>query len=341
MVKASFQYFFDIQTVADEVIQLFVKSGGDYAQKRLLDYFARFKYYKPGKVTITIRPCATLPVDPAGLSLEAGQQNVDPRDMFALGMARITNNEDIGIVSDLMNSMTADQKKYFYNQMLLDHRWYKFSPHRGLTKSATPLLWDVCQVHEDHFPGANRHVPYIDKTAQGYYLEPNGGCIEQNVYKDADHPELGEFVDSIACKFVPGVEPSESIYRRRLVQNGRVPITWMPTDDVVRVNFATRTGESPYTVYQKVYTEATMPEVNVMCILLPPAYRTFNFFRIWVTETCYFKGFREQFTGLSTSALFGDSNYSAIDTYVRSAGVEQLKPTESSVPVGLQPKMRN
>lgn len=320
MVVCKLQSFFDIQTAAGNITEMAVYVGGDKAQKRMLDYFGRYKYFKPGKVTVTIRPCATLPVDPAGLSIEAGEQTVDPRDIFGLGMCRITNGERMPYVSDL-SELTSDEKKIqFYNQMLMDPRWFKFSPHRGVTKSARPLVWNVVTSMQNNHVGSDLLLPVTntgDYGTEGSRL----GIKEQHLAVDGVTKQLTGVNDftKVIVDSSSGSQPEEdAVYNRinsqALHQSGRVPIQWMPCDDFV-VSIAKNTASQE--VWTTQATLATIPYVELMRILLPPAIKTKMYFRVWITESYYFKGFTPV-SPIGFSSAFGYTEYyGSLDRMVR------------------------
>ena len=91
---------------------------------------------------------STLPVDPTGLSLEAGANTVDPRDQFNPGLIRITNGEDMA--DNFMDLTGANIDKTYYS-MMLDRRWFKFQLQSGCRRTAKPLFWSVAQLHQDAF----------------------------------------------------------------------------------------------------------------------------------------------------------------------------------------------
>ena len=90
-----FTWFVDMNTSSTAVQFIKVTAGGDAVKNRLAPFFGAYKYFKLGPVSVKFVPASTLPVDPTGLSLEVGQNTVDPRDQFNPGLIRITNGEDM------------------------------------------------------------------------------------------------------------------------------------------------------------------------------------------------------------------------------------------------------
>ena len=137
MTTQSYTYFLDLATSPDRVQVVGVSAGGMECMRRLLPFFAAYKYYKLGHVKLKVVPASTLPVDPTGLSYEAGENTVDPRDQFNPGLVRITNGEDIVVPT------TMDQ----YYSLMLDRRWFKFNLQSGFSRDAVPRVWRIAQLH--------------------------------------------------------------------------------------------------------------------------------------------------------------------------------------------------
>ena len=119
-VKQHIQKFYDISTDPDTMQVITIKTGGKDLIMRTLPFFSAFKKFKLGKVSVRFVPASTLPVDPTGLSYEAGENTVDPRDQFNPGLVRITNGEDF------YNDVDGDTPMSMYYNMMMDKRWYKF-----------------------------------------------------------------------------------------------------------------------------------------------------------------------------------------------------------------------
>ena len=107
VIKMKFQSFMDVSTSDSSMQVITVSAGGPEVLRRLAPQFSAYKYYKLGNVAVKLVPASTLPVDPTGLSYEAGAQTVDPRDQLTPGMMRITNGEDI--FEDLTGLTDAEQ----------------------------------------------------------------------------------------------------------------------------------------------------------------------------------------------------------------------------------------
>lgn len=261
-IKMKFQSFMDINT-SDESMQIItVSAGGKEVLKRLAPQFSAYKYYKLGTVSVKLVPASTLPVDPTGLSYEAAEPGVDPRDQLTPGLMRITNGEDI---FEDISGMSDEVQHAVYNNMLLDPRWYKWMLQSGVKRYASPRFWQIGQLHQDKWPGAITNVPYMDA---------NG-----NILGTAINPE-GESLQ--ASGHVHGFQVGSSPYG--FFQTGHSgKLGWMPTDGLAHHINGAGSGVEDTPLL------ASPPEVEVFKIILPKAYKTKYYYRMFITETVYFK----------------------------------------------------
>jgi len=256
-VKQKFQWFFDMATNTSACQRIDISAGGNDIYKRLSPFFGAFKHFKLGAVKIRMVPAATLPVDPTGLSYEAGENTVDPRDMFNPGLVRITNGEDLIPVGSINEAS--------YYATMLDKRWYKFRLQTGFKRTATPLFWGVGQVHQDITPGASWNMLY-DKVTDGNHHE-DMAFMEQSADTSGGYFELRE-------TYGPG-STAKALY-----QTGeKIRMGWLPTDAFEKYN----NGEDV------AYGLNPIPEVPIITVILPKAYKTKMYYRVFVEESVLFK----------------------------------------------------
>lgn len=261
VIKMKFQSFMDISTDDSSMQIITVSAGGKEIMRRLAPQFNAYKYYKIGNIAVKLVPASTLPVDPSGLSYEAGENQVDPRDQLTPGMMRITNGEDI--FEDITGLSDAKQHG-IYNNMLLDPRWFKWMLQSGVKRHATPRYWQIGQLHQDKWPGAITNLPHFD-SASAF----DGTCTEY----------LGNKSGSGNVRYI---QVGSSPYG--LFQTGhRGVLGWLPTDGLQTLIKASDSS------LQEVPFLSSPPEVEVMKIILPKAYSTKYYYRMFVTETVYFK----------------------------------------------------
>lgn len=258
-IKMKFQSFMDINTSATSMQIITVSAGGEQLLKRLPAQFQAYKYYKIGSVSVKLVPASTLPVDPTGLSYEAGEPGVDPRDQLTPGLMRITNGED---VFEDISGLSDEVQHAIYNNMLLDPRWFKWMLQSGVKRYATPRYWQIGQLHQDKWPGMIQNFPYVQGSSE------------------SDHAILGtKHVENVVTDnagYIEHVVDGSSAYG--FFQTGHTGrLGWLPTDSLQPSGYA------------KEALLASPPEVEVMKIILPKAYKTEYYYRMFVTETVYFK----------------------------------------------------
>ena len=254
MTIQSYTYFLDLATSPDKVQVISVSAGGMDCMRRLLPFFAAYKYYKLGRVKLKVVPASTLPVDPTGLSYEAGENTVDPRDQFNPGLVRITNGEDI-VVPDNMDQ---------YYTLMLDRRWYKFQLQSGFYRNAVPRVWRIAQLHQDRFPGNTQNIPSVREPIREVFNR-------QGLVTAANSPAFAN------SPLDEGSDP------RGFFQVGNdMYLDWLPTDSDTEWDL---TPNVP-----KYGRPAAVPEVPLITFVLPQAYKTKFYYRVYVTETVYFKG---------------------------------------------------
>jgi hypothetical protein len=294
VVKMKFQSFVDIATQADNMKIISVNAGGYDVIRRLAPFFGAYKYYKLGGVSIKLIPASTLPVDPTGLSYEAGENTVDPRDQLTPGMCRITNGEDI--LEDI-TGLTGDQQRQLYDNMLLDPRWYKWMLQSGVKRFGKPKYWQIGQLHQDKWPGASVNYPF---------------CSSIGVVTDSVNRKIG-FAESVGQHTITNYAASDP---KGIFQTGhRGVLGWMPTDSLQEV------VNGPDTVYSMPLL-ASPPEVELFKILMPPMHKTNYYYRMFITETVYFR----------EPIVMNINGFRPLDVFHTSGIQPPLNPTVESMP---------
>lgn len=257
----------DISTKPDEMQIITVSAGGKNVLERLPAQFGAYKYYKLGNVAVKLVPASTLPVDPTGLSITAGDQLVDPRDQLTPGMMRITNGEDV--FTDI-SGMDPTNQHQLYNAMMLDPRWYKWMLQSGVKRHATPRYWQIGQFHQDKWPGATVNIPIVSNLAQSSQTVLGTGTRQQ--YNNEMPVSPGQATN-------PRFAYASGSSGLGLFQVGhRGVLGWLPTDGM-----QTFLNGGPEAML------ASPPTVELMKICLPAAYKTRYWYRLYITETVYFK----------------------------------------------------
>lgn len=264
-MKFKFQSFVDIQTSASSMQVIQWSVGGSDVVDRCRHLFGAYKYFKLGKISVKMVPASTLPVDPQGLSYDADDpQTVDPRDQMNPGLVRITNGED---VFTNVSALTSAQQNDMYNAMMLDPRWSKFMLQSGFRRTAYPLYWQVGQLSQDKYPGSTINVPRITSGLIG--------PVSKHFY------EPGDINDSV------DIRSNDASSSRGLFQVGhRGKLGYLPTDYFQAIP----TVQSAR--FFDAYGINNVPEVSVITCVLPKAYKTVYYYRVFITEEVYFTGLR-------------------------------------------------
>lgn len=309
IIKMKFQSFMDIST-SDQSMQIItISAGGKEILRRLAPQFGAYKYYKIGNISVKLVPASTLPVDPTGLSYEVGENpTVDPRDQLTPGMMRITNGED---VFEDISGLSDTAQHQIYNNMLLDNRWFKWMLQSGVKRHATPRYWQIGQLHQDKWPGAIMNYPQMLSLSEG------GVALRDTMHKEVSRNYI-EGTDNV--RNLPGSSPYG------LFQTGHKGVLgWLPTDGLQPIATSSDSGrEQPLL--------ASPPEVEVMKIILPKAYKTRYYYRAFITETVYFRepivnfGIVNHVTGVGVDYY---SSYRPIDVFHIPGVPSPRLPTES------------
>lgn len=310
-ITRKFQWFFDFNTDTEQITQVRVTSGGQDVVARLRPFFTAFKYYKLGSTRIRILPAPTLPVDPTGLSYGAGEQYVDPRDQFNAGLIRITNGEDfddrfLTVGNEVPNgdgsshTVTDQEVERIYYQMMLDPRWYKFSMGRGVTRYATPRYWQVGQLHQDSHPGATINVPMDEITSAGSVKYNPGSGVVQFAIGDNDGAQAN------VQTYIPDYSSSRGLFQTGV--KGR--LDWLPTDQLVKPLIGSGDAGIPFGGITSV------PEIELMRIFLPKAYKTKYYFRMIVEETVHFRAPVDTYAIFETEGMTSNPDNGAIACFM-------------------------
>lgn len=313
-VKQSYQYFVDINTSTSNLTRITFTAGGNMPFGRLSPFFSAFKYWKLGPVSVRFTPASTMPVDPSGLSYAEGESTTDPRDFFNVGLLRITNGENVDpVLSKPTGQSVAELQRYYYTTML-DPRWRKFDLQAGFKFTAYPRFWGVMQTRQTFTQSfgsmtataaASRAVDGVGRSP----VAPNEGVAAIEFYQDSDTQGLA----------YSQTNADGPVMNNMILQNQRIRMSWQPTD----------------MFNNGVSGSNTMPEVDLFTVILPKAFKTLMYYRVFITETVYFRSPVAMNPIILTRTDDGSNptylrypSVTPIDRYVRA-----IPPTPMSQPV--------
>lgn len=305
---ASYQEIIDLHTESDKVSVIGLHTPqGDTPRKMFGGFFDQFKKFKYYGCSISLVPAARLPADPSQVSYEGGEAIIDPRDLMNPLMFHGCHGNDMGVIlnrlyalnsldarktdsmfmfeedADLsgdtvISEMDGFQLEDLYYKALTDNTWKKAHPQRGFRKNGLrPLVYTM--------------ATNMQFMAQGG-LNPSLGI-----------PTPGEFDigGTAGAETVIG-SWGKSSANRQFFTPRLTGLGWLDTRNVL--TSSTYADEVALTNdFQNVYdmideankaqiSEASLPLVYMGMILMPPAYKTEQYFRMIITHHFGFKEFR-------------------------------------------------
>lgn len=304
-MKYRFTNYVDISTSADSAQIIQIACGGMEAFRRVKHLFGAFKYFKLGSISLKLVPASTLPVDPLGLSYDADDpQTIDPRDQLNPGLVRITNGEQV--YTDL-SSLSDEQVDGVYRATMLDPRWSKFMLQSGFRRTASPRFWGVGTAAHTVFPGSMVNIPQLNRSEEP--LE-----FLSTLSSDVWHTVTGVMQLNNGELFRPTIEgrAAGSAQTGLFTTGQRVRMGWLPTDSITYAAFGTEAGE--YIGFEAQPQIVPIPEIDVITVFLPKAYKTQYYYRLFISENIYFRGLKNVGVTSSLSDEFGALNeYRPID----------------------------
>ncbi|QDJ95282.1 capsid protein [Capybara associated smacovirus 1_cap1_104] len=321
VVKCTYEYFFDINTETDRITQIKVTAGGHMVWRRCTPYFGLFRRFKLGSVKVRMVPASTLPVDPTGLSYEAGEATVDPRDQFNPGLFKITNGYNVFDVKDWDE---FDSDRIFYSTML-DRSWSKFMLQNGFSAVGHPKYFTVGTTAQTQSFGDLAQLRQNDTDSPSpFFADIQGYTI---VHEGITNPSFIAGNLSNTNHY-----PPSSFNGQVLIQGEHKRLGWLPCQAVNNVYY----GQENNNQFPML---PIIPEIELMHIILPRANKTKYYYRVYVEETVYFDvpvpinsaGYTRLGSSVDTWMTFG----SPLDVSVLTKGVEARPP--GWVPDNIQP----
>lgn len=300
--------------------------------KMLQGFWKQFRKVKYLGCSLSLVPAARLPADPLQVSIGAGEPTIDPRDMLNPILFHGCHGDDMGAILDTLysgessgtsdvvrkqsdsavldvfseNQIGNDYVDALYYRSLTDRTWAKAHPQVGFRKSGLrPLVHQIV---------ANR--PFSQ-----FSPDDRTGKIGPTVLNSQGQPvntgQMGVFPDGVNGSFSvypsPGLPdtvepegPTFEINRKNggyaFATSGLRPLGWQDTQTSVMTSLAhvsqALTGNAEQDAqkiadtWTKVVVPNTIPKFYMGMILLPPAYKTEQWFRLQINHNFAFKGFR-------------------------------------------------
>nr|QBP37150.1 capsid protein [Porcine associated porprismacovirus] len=328
MVKASVMEIYDLQTTVGKGTVLKVHTPtGNNVKRHLLGHFLQYKKFKYLGAKVSLIPASTLPADPLQLSYDAGEANIDPRDMvnpilwkhyhgetmltdvnprsellgYAMGNGNDTSVRGSSLSSQPYNK-PSDSLDYVYPSTLMDTSFRKSGVQSGFSTFVKPFIYNVVtatQLLPMNGPPANGSdtTPFVGNQ----FLRPTTE-VGDNYYPVREDGN-GNLLGGASNMNVPGASPQhEWSPDTTFTTNKLVPLGWM--DTLSRTNqmssaladpaagYVAPEGLGQYQITGDFSIGPNLMNVPMLYVLMPPAYKTEFFFRMIIKHYFAFKGFR-------------------------------------------------
>nr|QDM14424.1 capsid protein [Porcine associated porprismacovirus] len=334
MVKASVMEIYDLQTKVGQgtVLKIHTPTGTN-VKRHLFGHFLQYKQFKYLGAKLSLIPASTLPVDPTGLSYEAGDATVDPRDMVNPilwkhyhGETMLTdtlpgseaeiygNNPDgpsnsnsyIGTSIDKFGYAqysNQSQFDYVYPNALMDTSFRKSGIQSGFSTFVKPFVYNVVNTKQ--------MLPYASGSSNAGLFSgvSSNGDGQVNPVRAGTSGELeGDFESQYIEPKPSGTGVNVVKYNSQFIPemftNRLTPLGWMDTLQRMHenINGGTAVGILPEGLSSSMAISGTpnigpyLPKIPMLYVLMPPAYKTEFYFRLIVKHYFAFKGFRSCFS---------------------------------------------
>lgn len=326
MVKASVMEIYDLQTNVGKGTVLKVHTPtGNNIKRHLFGHFLQYKRYKYLGAKVSLIPASTLPADPLQLSYEAGDQNIDPRDMvnpilwkhyhgetMTTDVLHVQDQLDYsqdGMVDPYVSGYSIGEANYaqygtsgtaidkVYPRALMDTSFRKAGVQTGFSTYVKPFVYNVTS-NIQLAPMLRGNETSTVNSFMG--LQPPAATSQTTVDPTVLGPsfvrpsEVGYKADASMTT------PSnvESKYRMNFQTSNLVPLGWQ--DTLSRDSNPNATGNvtgavinsAPYNNMGDFGIGPNLPDIPMLYILMPPAYKTEFYFRMIIKHYFAFKGFR-------------------------------------------------
>lgn len=316
---ASYDEIIDVNTEKDTTSLLAFHTPTAEAPKQMLGpAFKLYKKYKYLGCDFQMAPAARMPVDPLGISYDEQTDQMDPRDIFNPILVKGCHGEDLGGIlsrlvygetlqgstpgmdiiqidnSHLTNYPELDSQigilrnplDALYYRSLTDRSWGKVDPSRGFSK------------HGLH--------PLVYKVASTMPLDPymtESGAVN---YPLGAPSYTGDVPNAITLAGYPNMDGSRKVTPKFLTPQ-LTGLGWMdtstnlgvPTPDLTELiesfsqdDYASGVAQSSIMNAISTQNIPVVPKIFMFLMLLPPAMKTKQYYRIVVSHHFEFADFR-------------------------------------------------
>nr|QBP37094.1 capsid protein [Porcine associated porprismacovirus] len=356
MVKASVMEIYDLQTSVGKGTVLKVHTPtGNNIKRHLLGHFLQYKKFKYLGAKVTLVPASTLPADPLQLSYDAGEANIDPRDMVNPilwkhyhGETMLTDvlpsdelkdyNQKTNLDTAGTNGSALEQALYGYRsssqldsvypRTLMDTSFRKAGIQTGFTTFCRPFVYNVVSNVQllprsgkdgNANPSSFMNSSIYNNPEDAYPVFMKHSGTETEDGDMLKGPGTTHWVKGATTASNPKSQTGGNLV---MTTNKLVPLGWMDTlsregsGGTENANMALAAmPPSGNSISGDAAIGANLQNVPMLYILMPPAYKTEFYFRMIIKHYYAFSGFRSCFSVQSFPSVGLFQNIPVPDTY--------------------------
>lgn len=368
MVKASVMEIYDLQTTVGKGTVLKVHTPtGNNVKRHLLGHFLQYKQFKYLGARVSLIPASTLPADPLQLSYDVGEANIDPRDMVNPILWKHYHGETM--LTDILNNNHVDNydqeqnidlvagsalDEQFYNQIgtgsnqmdrvypksLMDTSFRKAGIQQGFSTFVKPFAYNVVSPVQ-LLPFERDAAGQTNTSIMGFPANANM-TGEYPVQTWSDGKLTGAGQNNYNSESALSVKTGGNL---TLTTNRLTPLGWLDTFSR-EFRFSSQTVSTGSAITSNAPKGIplsgdfalcpNLPNLPMLYVLMPPAYKTEFFFRLIIKHYYAFRGFRSCFSvqsipsaGIWTN-LPAPGDYNPTSTSALSAMVSDLETDDST-----------
>lgn len=364
--QASYQEVIDLNTESDTVSVIGIHTPSSRTPCDMLQgFWKQFRKVRYDGCSFALVPAARLPVDPLGVGYDAGESQIDPRDLLNPILFHGCHGNDMGMILNSLYHGPADQAatsgwngswlrvnggtsdsteqsllngqvemmEALYYKAMTDNTWKKAHPMAGLKKAGLrPMVHDLAvnipfgvvkhvngQISDgqvvtsagygpSHVNGSSDDTLITTSQLGASPLDREQMMASQNIrfqgLPDWD-PGYAQVEGSSPVQYVPQLgSTTDGI---QFMTNRLRSLGWLETCSTVATTVGTGAiADAQGTVIPTMnqipsllesaeastLQQNTIPKIFMGMIMLPPAYKTEQYYRLVINHHFSFKGFR-------------------------------------------------
>lgn len=370
-VFANYQEIIDLSTVPGKVGVFGIHTPCTLKPVQMLEGFYRqFRQVKYLGCDVKVQPAATLPMDPLGVSYEAGEVATDPRDLLNPIMVKGCHGETINNALDvvyrdnqeLSTSLsradidfpgTASQAgEQAYYASLSDPSFRKYGVLQPFAlRGLHPMVHKIVGTMPI-YPKQSQNEWTTSIFDAGLGLQSNSD-LQYHYDIDSDTPNLFNVPTGVQTRVA---QSSSGLINGQVFTSKMENLGWLdtvsrpqygdPTQvttsteldlglNEANINFGVQRNNYPNT--EEKYKFNTIPKLFMSCMIMPPCYKSILSFRMVINHRFAFRGFSTaRYVNYTRSPEDYTEDLSAVaTTSVASASVDTINGDVTAVTDGV------